>query len=553
MRNRQNIVRSILLYGVVFAFPLACVAATPASVHSSVPVLGGRVNPQGAAQPKLVVFLVVDQLRGDLLNRYRSQFTGGFKRILDQGLSFSNALHDHAATETSPGHATLSTGVHPSRAGIPSNAWREGEGRDLHAIINVVDPDYALVGVPGLPGSSPAVLLRTGLADWVLKADSEAIVVSVSAKNRAAVLMAGKTKGNVFWFNSTAGRFVTSTFYREKDPSWLATFNQVEVGRHRGDSVWVSTIPPDAVDLSSPDTASFEADGVHTYFPHRYYEERIDPRTDDFFVWFEGTPMLDEATLSLARTAVKETGAGSRVGRTDFLSVSLSQTDRVGHAYGPLSREQMDNLLRLDRALGVFLDFLDQRVGSENYVLGLTSDHGIMTAPERLETPGVRLTMVDRGQLESALGRAAREANRFGGSSLGPLMVKELEAMPFVGPAYAHEELLAGEPGDSLSVLFEHSFVPGRFGGLLSPYGVEMWWAENTLDWGISRGSTHGSPYYYDRWVPLVLMGAGIEAGVIDRPVRPMDMAPTLAWLAGIPFPGDLDGKPLVGGESRSP
>ena len=120
--------------------------------------------------------------------------------------------------------------------------------------------------------------------------------------------------------------------------------------------------------------------------------------------------------------------------------------------------------------------------------------------------------------------------------------------MPFVGPALSHQDLLNGEIRYSLSVLFQHSFVPDRLGGLLSPYGVEMWWAENTLDWGFPLGTTHGSPFYYDRWVPLVLMGPGIEAGEIDRPVRPMDLAPTLAWLAGIPFPGDLDGKPLVGG-----
>ena len=551
MRNRNNRARGFLPFGVLLAFLpllLACVAAPEASMTHPVPISREGVNPQTDGKPRLVVFLVVDQLRGDLLNRYNSVFTGGFRRILDQGLSFSAALHDHAATETSPGHAALSTGVNPARAGIPSNAWREGEGRDLHAVYNVVDPDYGLVGVPGLPGSSPKILRRTGLADWVVGADSEAIVVSVSAKDRAAVLMAGKTKGNVFWFNATAGRFVTSTFYRDRNPSWLTNFNEMVLGQYKSDSVWVSTIPPDAVDLSSPDTASFEADGVHTYFPHQYLQERIDAGTDDFFLWFEGTPMLDDATLSLARLAVRETGAGSQEGRTDFLSVSMSQTDRVGHEYGPLSREQMDNLLRLDRSLGVFLDFLDQHVGSGNYVLGLTADHGVMTVPERLEVGGFRLTTEDRSHLERALGRASREANRAGESSPGPFMVKELREMPFVGPAFSHQELLTGEPRDSLSVLFQHSFVPDRFGGLLSPYGVEMWWAENTLDWSFSHGTTHGSPYYHDRWVPMVLVGAGIEAGVIDRPVRPMDLAPTLAWLAGIPFPGDLDGKPLVGG-----
>jgi predicted AlkP superfamily pyrophosphatase or phosphodiesterase len=497
----------------------------------------------------LVVFLVIDQLRGDMLTRYSNVFTGGLKRILDQGLSFPNALHGHSATETSPGHATLSTGTYPARAGIPSNAWREGEGRNLHPVYNVVDPEQALVGVPGLPGSSPSVLRRTGLADWILTADPEASVLSVSAKDRAAVLMAGRSKGNVFWFNSTVGRFVTSTYYRNRNPSWLSNFNEFTLEKFRADSVWVSTIPPQVADLSSPDTASFEGDGVHTYFPHRYYQERIDPGMDDFFLWFEQTPMLDDATLALAKLAMKELGTGTREGHTDFLSVSLSQTDRVGHGYGPLSREQMDNLLRLDRALGVFMDFLDLQVGPENYFLGLTSDHGIMTVPERMEVPGVRLNTGNRSQLEQALGQASREANQAGESSPGAFMVEHLKKMPFVGPAYSHGDLQVGVLGDSLAVLFQHSYTPDRFGGLLSPYGVEMWWSENTLDWTFPHGTTHGSPYYYDRWVPLLLVGPGIEAGEDTRPVQPMDLAPTLAWLAGIPFPEDLDGKPLLGGK----
>jgi predicted AlkP superfamily pyrophosphatase or phosphodiesterase len=495
-----------------------------------------------------VVFLVIDQLRGDMLDRYYPAFSGGLKRVMDRGLSFSNALHGHAATETSPGHATLSTGVFPARAGVPSNAWREGTAGNLHPVYNVVDPNHSLLGVPGLPGSSPHVLRRTGLADWILEADPEAMVVSISAKDRAAVLMAGKTQGNVFWFNSTAGGFVTSSFYRKRNPSWLLNFNEQVLAGFRADSVWQSTVPVEMAHLSAPDTCSFEGDGVHTAFPHRYYEERPDPGMDDFFLWFEGTPMLDEATLALARVALKETGAGTEEGRTDFLSVSLSQTDRVGHQYGPLGREQMDNLLRLDRFLGVFLDFLDQQVGEGAYILGLTSDHGTMNIPERMEEPGVRLTTVDRSALEGALGSASRAANRAGEASPGRFMVEELREMPFVGPAFTRDSLKTGEVADSIGTLFLRSFTPDRLGGLLSPFGVEMWWAENTVDWTFPHGTTHGSPYYYDRWVPLILVGPGIEAGVEERPVRPLDLAPTLAWMAGIPFPEDLDGTPLLEG-----
>jgi arylsulfatase A-like enzyme len=205
----------------------------------------------------------------------------------------------------------------------------------------------------------------------------------------------------------------------------------------------------------------------------------------------------------------------------------------------------MDNLLRLDRSLGDFLTFLDDRVGRENYVLGLTADHGVMTAPERNPQGGVRLGREQRSLLEQALNDAAREANQDATESMASKMVDELQGIPFVGPAYTRETLLSEEPLDSLGVLFQHALVADRPGGLLSVYGVEMWWAENTLDWTIVTGTTHGSPFYYDRWVPLILVGQGVVGGIVDSPVRPMDLAPTLAKLAGVPFPDDLDGRPL--------
>jgi predicted AlkP superfamily pyrophosphatase or phosphodiesterase len=511
---------------------------------------GSQPSPEGLrdeSRPSLVVYLVVDQLRGDLLERYSPAFTGGFRRLLDEGLSFSNALHGHSSTETAPGHAALSTGVHPARAGIPSNAWREGEGRQVDRILNVLDSRERLLGVRGVPGTSPRVLRRTGLADWFLEANPGARVLSVSAKDRAAVLMAGKSKGDVYWFDALSGQFVTSTYYRSALPSWLLRFNKVAMRGYRADSVWASTVPAEFAALSAPDTASFEGDGTHTFFPHRYHRERIDPDTDDFFLWFETTPMLDRATLDLALMAMDEEGIGKRPGRTDFLTISFSQTDRVGHVYGPLSREQMDNLLRLDRVLGDLFAFLDRVVGPERYVVGLTGDHGVMTMPERLEVPGLRLTSSDRSRLEQGLSRTTWESSERGQADPAGALVEVLGEFSFVGPAFTHAELLAGVPGDSMALFFQRSFTPGRAGGVLSSYGVEMWWAENVVDWTYaSSGTTHGSPFYYDRWVPLILMGPGIERGRVETPVQALDLTPTLAVLGGVPFPEDLDGVPLI-------
>jgi predicted AlkP superfamily pyrophosphatase or phosphodiesterase len=529
--------------GLSAALPLLVACATAAAVPEEAPRAS---SDQAEIGPTLVVFLIVDQLRGDMLDRYSSLFTGGFKRLMEDGLNFTNALHPHAQTETSPGHATISTGVYPARAGIPSNHWKEGEGDDLHSVYNVVDPNEGLVGVSGLPGSSPGVLLRTGLADWIREAQSDAKVVSISGKDRAAVLMAGKSRGEVYWFESRVGQFVTSTYYRSSDPDWLRQYNDTGMEKYLADSVWVSTVSPEVASLSAPDTAHFEGDGVHTYFPHRFSDEFTAPEPGDFFFWFETTPMLDRATLDVALLAMKEEEIGQKEGRTDFLSISFSQVDRVGHAYGPLSREQMDNLLRLDKLIGELFSVLDQEVGRENYVVGFTSDHGTMTMPERIDGGGIRLSYEDRSELEQGLGAAARQAGFRPDISTAGAMVEFLEELSFVGPAFTHEDLRREASKDSFAALFQHSYTPGRAGGLLSTYGIEMWWEENVLTWGMPVGTTHGSPYRYDRWVPLILMGSGIEAGTVDTLVRPLDLAPTLAGLAGIVFPDDLDGRPLV-------
>ena len=527
----------MIVLGLLLSVGCATAEGLPvAAVHAT--------EPDQGPDPRLVVVVIVDQLRGDMLDLYGSAFTGGFKRLMENGLVFSQALHSHAQTETSPGHAAISTAVFPTRAGIPSNLWREANGGELQPVYNVVDPAESLVGITGLPGSSPSVLRREGLADWIAES-ANGRVVSISAKDRAAVLMGGKEKGEVYWFDSQVGRFVTSTYYRSQNPSWLDRFNERDMPAFKNDSVWASTVPAEFESLSAPDTAVFEGDGVHTFFPHRYHEEVAEAEQGDFFLWFETTPMLDKATLDLTLVAMDEEELGQSDDRVDFLSVSFSQTDRIGHAYGPLSREQLDNLLRLDQLLEEFFTALDERVGKDHYVLGFTSDHGIMNNPERIDGGGVRLSPEDRSELEQALSAAARRAGADPDLSISAAMVEGMADVPFVGPAYSHESLEDSAPLDSLGVLFQRSYTPGRLGGLISAYGVEMWWKENILAWGMPVGTTHGSPYYYDRWVPMIFLGPGLNPRTEERPVSPMDLVPTLAAWAGIPVPDDLDGQAL--------
>lgn len=494
-----------------------------------------------SARPALVVMIVVDQLREPLLERYDDLFTGGFRRLMDHGRFFVNATHDHAVTKTAPGHATLATATYPSRHGIVSNEWDERTAAGWKQVSNVGDSTVKVIGFPEFPGISPHYLMRSGLADWMVAADPRSRVASVSGKDRGAVLPAAHAKGHVYWFDSWAGQFVTSTYYREQYPDWVETFHARELPRYLRDSVWVSQVPASARVRSSPDTAAYEADGIHTYFPHRFVDEG---KPDKFWIWFDRTPMLDQLVLDFARTMVTSLELG-RDEVPDFLNVSLSQTDRIGHDYGPLSREELDNLLRLDRELGEFFAFLDRTVGAGRWTVGLSADHGSLIAPEDLPTADEKMTGHRQTRAErAALDSIRAEADRHAGDPATPArVVTALRRLPIVAEAWTHEQVGRASPSDSFAVLYQRALYPGRQGEDFDRQGVSVRYIEGFLTY--PRGSSHGLPYWYDRHVPMIFMGAGIPAGRDSTRVSTVDFAPTLARQLRIAFPGDLDGHPL--------
>lgn len=512
------------------------------------PVGCGPAEPRDG--PRLMVAVVVDQLIPEQLERYGEHYSGGLRRLLDEGFSFDNAAHDHGVTETAPGHATLSTGVYPRTHGIVANDWYEfdqaGEARFVYA---VSDSLSSIVGIPERPGRSPRNLVRGGMADWVLEADSGAHVVSVSKKDRAAITMAGTAPGHVYWLDAEQGRYVTSRWYRQAVPVWAEDFNRDARARLLSDSVWHSTIPP-GLERVVPrgDRAPYEADGIHTTFPHRFDQEGDTSSPFGLNEWIAERPMVDAATLALAMTAVRELGMGDG-GGVDYLSVALSQVDYVGHRYGPRSVEQFDNLLRLDRLLGEFFAFLDDEIGAGGWVLAFSSDHGVQPVPEYLQElgrPGGRVG----GRDFRAAARLVREAlPDAAGAVSGPeqeRIAEVLEELDFVADALTQAEL-AGEPSaDSLIRLQQNSYFAGRMPGPLHRYGVhlEIRLTPGTVEY-TGGGTNHGSPYRHDRHVPLIFLGAGVRPGRSDQRVRTVDVAPTLAALAGIPAPADLAGRDL--------
>lgn len=519
----------------------SCAATAPDPGGASIPPLGPStiLDDDG---PALVVLVSVDQLRADLLDRYDDLFQGGLRRLRDEGFRFTRASHNHANTATAPGHATLATGTVPARSGIVANQWYEQEEGGWRARYSVEDPASPIVGYPDMPGRSPENLLRGGLADWIREANPSAQVVSVSRKDRSAITLAGKTRGHVYWMASPEARFVTSSFYRDSYPEWITRLND-SLPELAWDSVWTSTVPAGAAVLSRRDTASYENDGVHTYFPHAFAIEQAPAGPLPFGQWVAGTPAVDAATLAVAMRAVEELGLGRGEG-VDYLAVSLSQTDAVGHSFGPLSREQLDNLLRMDRELGRLLEFLDATVGEGRWVLGFSADHGVLTMPEYLQEQGLSARRLSREDLLAVLERTSR-AGQQGGDDPGSLAAA-LAELPFVARAAPVQELLRGEPADSFVTLFRNSYLESRPASTLETSGVNVRWTEGTLTTGEATGTSHGSPYWYDRHVPLVFLGAGVTPGESAESAYTYDLAPTLANLAGVAFPSDVDGRPLL-------
>lgn len=509
---------------------------------------------EDASEPTLVVTLVIDQLMADQLERYDAVWSGGFRRLLDRGYRFDDAVHDHAVTFTSPGHASPTTGVIPARHGIVSNSWREWRDGAWETVSSVADPDSELVGGSG-SGSSPRNLLVDGLPDWLVAQDPGARVVSLSGKSTAGVLMGGRASGaasstdpddwHVYWFSASNRGFVTSSHYRSELPEWVEAFNEGLVERLTVEDCWEIVIPDGSLELTRRDEAEYEADRIHIAFPHCIADERY--RDDAHFV--TRTPALDVGTVDFGIEAIRALELGAR-GHADYLALALSATDRVGHDWGPFSVEQFDNLVRLDAELGRLLEFLDETLGPEGYVVALTADHGVLPLPEYLVEQGLyglRLT----SELGEAYGEASEGLDPSGAEHAGPEaeaaraeLAERLEQVEWVEHGITLELLASDAPADSFVALYRRSFHPDRLTSRVATYGVEARLVEGTLV--RSSGTTHGVPYLHDRRVPLLFYGAGVPTGVDSTPARTVDLAPTLARVLGLTAPEGLDGRDVL-------
>ncbi|MFP5263341.1 MAG: alkaline phosphatase family protein [Blastocatellia bacterium] len=543
--------------------PAHALPQSPARKH------GTRPAKSSATQPKLLLMIVVDQFRYDFLERFQDLFgPGGFRRLMNEGAFFVNANYDYVPTYTAPGHAAIFTGSVPAQNGIVGNTWYDREAGRVRIMVS--DTSAHMVtesGVAAEAGApSPRVLLGTTIGDQMrLSNNFRSKVITMSQKDRSAVLPGGQRPNGAFWFSNQTGAFVTSDYYLKELPVWVKNFN----ASHRPDKYfgmkWDRALAGGSYDRSQVDNLAVQTSPLGKKFPYTVTggEEKPGAR---FYGAFELTPFATEHLADFARAAIEAESLGAD-SYTDLLSVSFSTPDLAGHAYGPDSQEVQDIYVRLDRVIADLLSYVDRRVGLANTVVAVTGDHGVAPVPEYMQSHGIDAERLSPNQAIDAANKAL--AARFGGDKwvlafvndqlyLDRKMIADRKADP------AEAERVAGEAALTVPGVVTFFTRAQINEGRLPPTAVarrvtngfnrlrsgDVWLITKPfsffLEGSVPLATTHGSPYNYDTHVPVILFGAGVKAGRYSVECTPSDIAPTLAALLGIEQPSNRVGRVLV-------
>jgi predicted AlkP superfamily pyrophosphatase or phosphodiesterase len=491
--------------------------------------------------PTLVVMITIDGFREDYLTRFGPQLSGGLARLTKAGAWFTNAHQDHGITETAPGHASVLSGRFPRSTGIMANR------------IGVADQNAPLLGFSGVLGASPSRFQGTELFDWMKAADSKSRALSVSAKDRGAILPIGKAKQEVYWYPGD-GEFTTSKYYADALPAWVTKFNARRLPQSYAGKSWTPLLPDSA--YKEPDSVSIEGGGQDYVFPHMMPAD-----SDQAASLVRATPFMDELIVAIALDGVSALGLG-RGPTTDLLAISLSATDAVSHRLGPASKEAHDQVLRDDRTIGVFLDSLFKLRDQSKIIVVLSADHGFTPIPE-LAPPGAN-PHPTRASLAPALAEARKrladaqmdtslidvdqqivlmDRSKFKGAKISAESILQTfetaaKKLPGIARLDRFATLARDSATDPIARRWSHQFPQGT--------NVEM---VATLTpgslWGNFLVASHGSPYDYDSNVPVIFYGSGIPASRRSEFIRTVDIAPTLAGLLGVKPLERLDGVPL--------
>jgi predicted AlkP superfamily pyrophosphatase or phosphodiesterase len=548
----------IFAHTLLFAACLAaagCKAANPA--------------PQ-AAQPKLVLVMVVDGLPNEQLMRYRDQFAqggqGGLRRLLEQGASFSNAHQAHGVTVTAVGHSAVLTGAYPYQHGIIGNNWIDPVTKQ--SVYCTEDTRYSYIGEETKPsdGTAPTKLHVDTLGDQLRYATgNRAKVVTVSGKDRGAILLAGKT-GTAYMYMDKTGDFASSTYYMAQHPAWVQRFDAAKPQDRYYGKNWNLLLPPAAYAGDANEDLTPSKPGVRNQFPLSFYSEsgELDAA---YYNRLKTSPFLDELTLDFARAAIEGEQLGKNPnGVPDLLGVSLSAHDYINHTWGPESKMSHDHLQRLDRMLGNFFAYLDKQVGMDNVLIVLTADHGFPNTPEFAQQQHMDAQRIDGDKLAKALDEhlAARfkvaklvsawsmpnihldydvvDKNGLKRDEVESAAARFLLLQNGVADVFTRTQFESGAVnGTRIATLMRRAWNREASGDLMvvtKPY----WFFGSG-----NSGTSHGSPYAYDTNVPLLIMGQRwIKPGYYSQYAEVVDIAPTLANLLRVRPPAGAEGRVLT-------
>jgi predicted AlkP superfamily pyrophosphatase or phosphodiesterase len=507
-------------------------------------------------RPKLVVLLVVDQMRGDYVDKFRGQWTGGLKRLVDEGAWFRDAAYPYAATETCVGHSTISTGAFPSTHGMIANAWWDRETQKMVACTtdpNTKNSGYAGASAKG--GDSAARMLVPAFAEELkFQTGGATRVVTFSLKARAAITMAGHKADAATWFDN--GGWMTSSAYGTMP--FVEDYVKAHPVQADYGKTWNLSLPLSSYWYDEKATGAGPPAGWGPAFPHplRGKGDASEPDAEFYEQW-GSSPFADTYVTRLAETAIDQLGLG-KSGATDFLGVSYSSIDYVGHEFGPRSREIQDILITLDNDLGELFAHLDRKVGRGNYVVALSADHGVVPIPEDMARTGADAGVLHTVELQDKIEKALEPFNlpkpavaritsgdiyfaagvserlRDAGGAMQAVTDAALSQSGVAAVYWAEE--VQGRPAtqNPIRSAVANSYFPGRSGDLY--FVPKPYWLVDGTSAGKTRsyGTGHGTPYNYDQHVPVLLMGYGIQPGDYYREVTPADIAPTLASLCGI-------------------
>ena len=510
------------------------------------------------SQPKLVIGLVVDQMRWDYLYKFKKLYgKGGFNRILSNGFSCDNTMITHLPTYTAVGHTGIYTGSVPAIHGIVGNNWIDrASGKNMYCT-----DDSTVIGVGSNNDAgkmSPKNMLTTTVSDQLrLSNNFKSKVIGISLKDRGAILPAGHTANAAFWYDDKEGKWISSTFYMQNLPLWVNVFNDKKMPDSLLALGWNSIMPIKEYDLSTDDKESYEGKipGINqNNFP--YNTSAIG---DKKYKAFRYTPFGNTYTLKFAESAIENESLG-KGSVTDFLAVSLSSTDYIGHTFGPNSVEIEDTYIRLDKDLTDFFNYLDKTIGAGNYLFFLTADHGVAHNPEFMKENKIPAGNYDDNELVKALNDTLKSLNLSfpqvtaiensqiyfnnndelikanGKAIIKDIVVSLLEKKSFISHAFDIEKITATTLPAAIVEMVKNSYYPKRSGDVMFIPNPGY------LDGG-KTGTTHGLWNPYDAHIPLVWYGWNIKSGHSHREVHMTDIAATLSALLDIQMPNGCVGK----------